>query len=146
MSGYGVEMTADEIAALLYDHGTGVLSLSREGRSYGIPISYGYDGDRNRCVLDLGFGPESRKETFLGTTERGCLTVYEWHSPTDWQSAVVTGELNELGEELTHDAEELYYEYASDVEISVFGLPPEEVALEWYALDIEEASGRSSRR
>lgn len=138
-------MDDDEIEALLYDHGTGVLSLSRERRAYGIPVSYGYDGENARCILDLGFGPESKKAAFIETTERSCLTVYEWHSSTDWQSALVTGELSEIGEELTHDVEQLYYEYADDIELSVFDSHPEEVDLQWYELEIEELSGRTSR-
>ncbi|TYL36530.1 hypothetical protein CV102_22170 [Natronococcus pandeyae] len=138
-------MTDDELEAFLYGRGTGVLSLSQGGHSYGIPVSYGYDSDHGRFVLDLGFGPESKKRSFLETTERSCLTVYEWTAPTDWRSVVATGELDELSDGIDHDLEELYYEYAKDVEISVFDHPPEEVELQWYTLEIDELTGRSSR-
>lgn len=143
-NGYGVSMTDDELEALLYDHGTGVLSLSQSGHAYGIPVSYGYHGESDRCVLDLGFGPESTKRSFLETTERSCLTVYEWNSPTDWRSAVVTGDLAHLEDGIDRRLEEHYYEYADDVEIAVFDHPPEALELQWYVLEIEAVTGRSS--
>ncbi|MFA9425108.1 pyridoxamine 5'-phosphate oxidase family protein [Natronorubrum sp. A-ect3] len=143
--GYGTSMTDDEIAQFLYDHGIGVLSLSRNGHSYGIPVSYGYDGDCSRCILDLGFAPESKKETFLETTEQSCLTVYEWRSPTDWRSVVMTGELRELDGDLEADLEQRYYEHADDVEIAVFDRPPEMIELQWFEFSIDELSGRTSR-
>lgn len=142
---YGTWMTSEEIDAFLYERGTGVISLSRESAAYGLPVSYGYDGDRQRCLLDLGFGPESKKRQFLKTTETACLTVYEWNAPTDWRSVLLTGHLDELAESLDTDVEELYYEHARDVEISVFDLPPEEVDLQWFEFDVEDRSGRTSR-
>ncbi|WP_152419425.1 pyridoxamine 5'-phosphate oxidase family protein [Halobiforma nitratireducens] len=144
-NGYGTEMSDDEIGRYLYERGVGVLSLAREEVAYGIPVSYGYDGDHDRCLLDLGFGPESKKERFLETTRRSCLTVYEWQSPTDWHSVVATGDVNELGDDIAYDLEERYYEHARDVELSVFGVPPEDVDLQWYELSIDEVSGRTSR-
>lgn len=143
--GYGIEMADDEIETFLYARGTGTLSLAREGVAYAIPVSYGYDGDRDRCILDLGFGPESKKRSFLETTETGCLTVYEWHTPTDWRSVLLSGTLQRLDDEIDRDVEELYYEYAKDVEIAVFDHVPERIELQWYALEIEDRSGRSSR-
>ncbi len=141
---YGTSMTDDEIEAVLYEHGTATLSLSQDGEAYGIPVSYGYDGDRDRCLLDLGFGPESRKRSFIETTDRGCLTVYEWDSPTEWRSVVVQGSVRKLDEELDDGLEELYYEHATDVAISVFDRPPETIELQWYEFAIDEFSGRAS--
>lgn len=142
---YGSRMTDAELVTFLVERGVGVLSLSRDGTSYGVPVSYGYDPDTDRCLLDLGFGPESRKRSFIETTTVACLTVFEWSSPTDWQSAVVTGTLRTVDTELNASMEELYYDFAKDIDISVFDRPPDDIELQWYEFEIEDRSGRRSR-
>lgn len=141
---YGTAMTDEEVDAFLHEQGTGVLSLTQEGAAYGIPVSFGYDPMGDRCLLDLGFGPQSKKETFLDATETGCLTAYELTSPTDWRSVILTGTVRRLDDRLDGDTEERYYENASDVSISVFDHTPAEIDLSWYSLEIQTRSGRSS--
>ncbi|WIV68506.1 pyridoxamine 5'-phosphate oxidase family protein [Natrialbaceae archaeon AArc-T1-2] len=141
---FGTGMTDAEIESFLRERGIGVLSLSRDGRAYAVPVSFAYDEEYHRCLLDLGFGPESKKRTFIETTEIACLTAYEWHSPSEWQSVVLTGLLRPLEEPLDRSYETLFYEHAKEIEITVFDLPPEEIDLEWYEFVVREQSGRSS--
>jgi nitroimidazol reductase NimA-like FMN-containing flavoprotein (pyridoxamine 5'-phosphate oxidase superfamily) len=92
------EMTSEEIDAALRDHGSGVLSLARDGESYAIPVSYGYDGERCYFVF-VGYREPSRKAEFAATTERATLTVYEADGRDDWHSVVVRGPLTRLDDE-----------------------------------------------
>ncbi|ARS91879.1 hypothetical protein B1756_15460 [Natrarchaeobaculum aegyptiacum] len=136
-------MADEEIETLLYERGVGVLSLARSGHAYGIPVSYGYDATGDRFLLDLGFAPESKKRSYLETTEQASLTIFEWHSPTDWQSIVATGDVDPI-EEFDRTLEELYHASARDVDVAVFGHLPEDLEHQWYELSVQTLTGRSS--
>ena len=79
---YGKPMAEREITNFLNEQATGVLSLSNEGRAYGIPMSFAYDEDGERATVDFGFAEGSKKREFFETTDEVCLTVYEWEGPT----------------------------------------------------------------
>ena len=140
---YGTAMTQEEIESFLHEKGTGVLSLSRGGMAYAIPVSFAYDDRSQRCLLDLGFGPESKKRVFIEATESGCFTAYEWHSSSSWTSVVLTGILRRLPD-IDPANERSFYEEANDIEITVFDLPPEEIEHQWYEFVIADLSGRSA--
>lgn len=134
---YGKTMGQHEIEEFLNDQATGVLSLSNDGRAYGIPVSFAFDEEAGRVIMDLGFAEESKKRTFLETTEEVCLTVYDWRSPTEWRSVIVTGPLTLLDEtDVDDDIQGWYYEVAKDIEI-----PKGNIELEWYELTADDISG-----
>jgi len=93
----GIEMTAAEVDAFLTEQGYGTLSLASEGDSYGVPISFGYDGDSAYMHL-IQFGEESRKLAYLAETETACLTVDEVEGRFRWRSVVARGPLEEVPE------------------------------------------------
>ena len=140
---YGTAMTPVEIESFLHEKGSGILSLSQEGVAYAIPVSFAYDDNFHRCLLDLGFGPESKKRAFIESTELGCFTAYEWNSPSSWTSVVLTGVLRRL-EDIDLVNELSFYEEADDIEITVFDLSPENIDHQWYEFVITDQSGRSS--
>ena len=78
-----------------------------------------------------------KKRTFLETTEEVCLTVYDWRSPTEWRSVIVTGPLTQLDEtDVDDEIQGWYYEVAKDIEI-----PKGNIELEWYELTATDISG-----
>lgn len=134
---YGKTMSPRDITEFLNEQATGVLCLSNEGRAYGIPMSFAYDADDERAIMDLGFAEESKKREFVETTDEVCLTVYEWLGPHEWSSVVATGSLERLAEtEVDDDVEAWYHRVATDIDV-----PAADVELEWYALDVDELSG-----
>ncbi|WP_254863724.1 pyridoxamine 5'-phosphate oxidase family protein [Halovivax gelatinilyticus] len=137
-------MTRPQIESFLHERGTGVLSLTRDGMAYAIPISFAYDDAYHRCLFDLGFVPESRKHAFIESTELACFTTYEWDSPSAWKSVVLTGVLRRL-EDIDLTNERSFYAEATEIEITVFDHPPEDIDHQWYEFVINDQSGRSSQ-
>lgn len=54
----GYEMDDEAIDEFLTEQGVGVLSMSTDGTPYGIPLSFGYDGD-DRLYFDEWSGREN---------------------------------------------------------------------------------------
>ncbi len=92
------ETSEAEAEEILREHGTGVLSLAREGEAYAVPVSFGYDGERCFFVF-VGYHEPSTKATFAETTDRATLTVYDDTERDDWHSVLVRGELTQLESE-----------------------------------------------
>jgi nitroimidazol reductase NimA-like FMN-containing flavoprotein (pyridoxamine 5'-phosphate oxidase superfamily) len=134
---YGKRMGEHEIREFMNEQATGVLSLSNDGRAYGVPVSFAFDEGAGRVIMDLGFAEDSKKRTFLEETEEVCLTVYNWHSPTEWRSVIVTGPLTKLDEtDVSDEIQGWYSEVAKDIEISSGN-----IELEWYELGADDVSG-----
>lgn len=101
----GVEMTDEQVDRTLRELGHGTLSLSNGGEAYGVPVSFGYDGERVFLTL-LRFGEESRKLSLLDQTETATLTAYETASKFDWRSVIASGPLFDVAEEDVDHMEE----------------------------------------
>lgn len=144
-SGYGIEMTAAEIESFLNRRGHGVLSFGGEV-PYGIPLSFGYEPDADRCIFQLFSAPGSRKQASLSETDAVSLVAYEWNHVDDWRSVVIVGRLRpiENGSEAAAEASEVFFEHGSVVGTEVFDQPLEELDGQWYELEIAELSGYKS--
>ena len=94
----GIEMSDEEIDEFLYEQGHGTLSLGNRREMYGVPISFGYDGEKLYMSL-LEFGDDSEKMAFVETTDVASLTVYAVATRFDWKSVVVRGEITDVPEE-----------------------------------------------
>ena len=88
-------MSDEEIDEALREFGHGTLALASGNEAYGVPVSFGYDGERIFVNL-LKFGDRSKKLAFSEATETATLTGYETASKFDWRSVVVTGRLVEV--------------------------------------------------
>ncbi|WP_247728770.1 pyridoxamine 5'-phosphate oxidase family protein [Halovivax limisalsi] len=137
------EMTADELDAFLGRCETGVLSLARDDEPYSIPISYGYNADERVFYLRLVSTPESEKRSYLASSPRARLVVYE---ETDggmtYRSAVATGSLVEISpDELTVDHIEQYGEAKRPL-FEIWANSKPDLNIRLYELDPEEVSGR----
>jgi nitroimidazol reductase NimA-like FMN-containing flavoprotein (pyridoxamine 5'-phosphate oxidase superfamily) len=130
-----------EIDSFLSRHETGVISLAREGQSYAIPISYGYNREHRRFYLRLVSNPESEKREFLQSTPHARLVVYEEDEPV-YTSVVAAGTLSEISrDELTVEHIEQYGEAKRPLfEIWGDSLPALNIRL--YRFDPDELSGR----
>jgi hypothetical protein len=93
----GFDMDEAAVDAFLRERGHGVLSLADGSEAYGIPISFGYDGERLFFVFQRPT-EESRKEQFAGTTETATLTAYDVGGKHDWRSVVVSGPIRRIDE------------------------------------------------
>ena len=101
-SGLGSEMDTTEIDEFLHEQGEGVLSLANHGEAYGVPVSFGYDGEAAFMYL-IQFGEGSKKLAFSEGTDRACLTVFDAETRSKWTSVVAYGTLTAIPDnELLH--------------------------------------------
>lgn len=136
----GIEMADDEVAAFLEAHGHGVLALADDGDAYGIPVSFGYDGERVFLSL-LEFGDESEKLDLLATTDEAALIAYEVEDAFRWSSVVLRGELETVDSD---DEIEHMNEVMDDNAWFPNIHPPTApiTGVERYAMAVEGATGR----
>lgn len=95
---YGlVRMDDDEIEGFLSSQTVGVLALPTSAAPYVIPISFGYDGDSSLYFTYL-VGSESRKVELSERADAASFLVYAVDSTFNWESACLTGRLEEVPE------------------------------------------------
>jgi nitroimidazol reductase NimA-like FMN-containing flavoprotein (pyridoxamine 5'-phosphate oxidase superfamily) len=136
-------LSEEEIDSFLGRQETGVISLAREGTSYAVPISYGYDSTHRRFYLRLISNPESEKREFLDSSPHARLVVYEDDDPV-YTSVVATGTLSEIDrDELTVEHVEQYGEAKRPL-FEIWGGSLPALNVELYRLDPDELSGRSA--
>lgn len=134
-----VELSEDELDELLGERGHGVLSLADGGRAYGVPMSFGYDGDRLFLEF-VRFGEDSEKSRFRESTVEACLTTYTVETRFAWQSLVVRGPLAAVGADEADYAASVLDEYAWKPRLDSGGEDLASVSL--LELEIEAITGR----
>ncbi|WP_227356070.1 pyridoxamine 5'-phosphate oxidase family protein [Haladaptatus salinisoli] len=92
----GIGMEREEVDTFLREQGVGVLSLTDGQEAYGVPVSFGYDGEDSLYFVFLRIGEQSKKEQFAEQTERASLTVYNVDSKHVWTSVIVSGSLHQI--------------------------------------------------
>ena len=144
MSGFqsllGGEMDDAAIDDLLRETGMGVLSMSAEGVPYGVPLSFGYDGEKLYFVF-LDASTDLRKETFAEQATVGSFTTFDVDPDGSWRSVIVSGPLDRIVIDEWDAAREAMADnaYQSDL-LGEYDL--QENPNVW-ALDIQDRSGRS---
>lgn len=91
----GVPMNGDDVDALLYEQGYGIVSLCRDGTPYSIPLSFGYDGERVFFAM-LEDSPDPTKLQFAEDGAVARLLVTAIRGRFDWRSVAVTGPLRSV--------------------------------------------------
>jgi nitroimidazol reductase NimA-like FMN-containing flavoprotein (pyridoxamine 5'-phosphate oxidase superfamily) len=135
----GTWMDDDEIDRTLREVGYGTLALTRDDDAYGVPVSFGYDGDRVFLYL-FKFGEESKKLGYSEPTQRASLTVIDVESRTEWRSVIVTGTLREVDDDEIEHVEAVIDDNAW---YPAFFPPDSPVTgVQWTELQIEAATGR----
>ncbi len=95
----GERMERPAAERFLAEQGVGVLSLADGDDAYGVPLSFGYDADRETVYFVLlCTGEMGLKEVYVETTERATFTVHEVLSAGEWRSAVVRGPVRPVEE------------------------------------------------
>lgn len=138
----GVAMSAGEVDAFLTAQGTGVLSLADDGEAYGVPISFGYDGEALYFVLNR-FGEESEKLAYADATEAASFATYTVEDEHRWRSVVVRGPLERVPEAEIEAADEVVFESGAFVSLYPHGEPTTERPR--YRLAVESATGQQGQ-
>jgi hypothetical protein len=89
-------MDESAVDDLLTEMGVGVLSMSAEGVPYGVPLSFGYDGEGGLYFAFLGATGELRKETYADQSAVASFTTFDVDPDGSWRSAVVSGPLDRI--------------------------------------------------
>ncbi|NIS32201.1 MAG: pyridoxamine 5'-phosphate oxidase family protein [Actinobacteria bacterium] len=136
----GLHMDRDEVDAFLADQGYGVLSLADGGSAYGVPVSFGYDGESKLYLYLIQFGDDSRKLDYADETETACVVTFDVESRFRWRSAIVSGPLHTLPEDEVETMEEVMNDNAWFPSL----FPPEDpmTAVRRLELRVEEVTGR----
>ncbi len=136
----GMELDDPEIDDLLREVGVGILSMSADGVPYGVPLSFGYDGDALYFVF-LGPTADLRKETYAEQSDVASFAAVDVDPGGAWRSAIVAGALDRVTPEQWDAAREAMLDnaYRSD-QLAEHEL--QENPNVW-ALEIEERSGRA---
>lgn len=92
----GSELDDSEIDDVLTESGVGVLSMAAEGVPYGVPLSFGYDGDDTLYFVFLGATAELRKETYAEQADRASFTTFDVNPDGSWRSVIVAGPLDRI--------------------------------------------------
>jgi nitroimidazol reductase NimA-like FMN-containing flavoprotein (pyridoxamine 5'-phosphate oxidase superfamily) len=143
------ELSRDEIDEVLIRNGVGVLSMVDGEQPYGIPMSFGYDGESLTFAMQFGTGYGGRKTQSVQSNNNVSLTVYEKveradpDAPDEWRSVIISGELTEV-EEANRD--EAFAALAANADfapdLTVWGIPFDEVELTLQTLEPEDITGR----
>jgi nitroimidazol reductase NimA-like FMN-containing flavoprotein (pyridoxamine 5'-phosphate oxidase superfamily) len=92
----GNRMNESAIDRLLVEAGVGTLSMADGDVPYGIPLSFGYDGDDRLYFVFVGHSTEGRKESYAEASEVVSFLVYDVEAATEWRSAIVAGTLERI--------------------------------------------------
>ena len=84
------EMTDEEVERMLRAADYGVLSLADDDEAYGIPMSFGYDGEGLYFVFRRP-AERSRKLEFIEETDRATFVISSVTTKHDWASVVLEG-------------------------------------------------------
>lgn len=144
MANIGDGISAKMAEKFFASRGHGVLSLADDNDGHGVPISYGYDLETGRCIMQFVLDTASQKQQFLETSDTVTLTTYEYDADDTWQSAIATGSLVSLSsEDVANWAAAIFFTNAANVETPV-RQEANETAIEWYELEIESLTGREN--
>lgn len=92
----GIEMDREAVDAFLREQGRGILSLTDGHEAYGVPVSFGYDGEASCYFVFLRVGERSKKEQFAEQTDRASLALYDVTSKHVWTSVIASGPLRQI--------------------------------------------------
>ena len=92
----GMEMEESAIDDVLTEMGVGVLSMSADGVPYGVPLSFGYDGDGRLYFVFLGATADLRKETYADQSDAASFATFAVDPDGSWRSVIVSGTLDRV--------------------------------------------------
>lgn len=138
----GIEMDRETVDAFLREQGRGILSLTDGRESYGVPVSFGYDGQDSLYFVFLRVGEQSKKEQFAEQTERASLTVYDVTSKHVWTSVIASGPLHQITDNEWNELEAAVEDNAWYPSLFSEAEPMQDI--QGWELRIEEVTGQQS--
>lgn len=138
----GIKMDEQQIERFLRDQGFGVLSLTDGSEAYGVPVSFGYDGDSRLFFVFLRVGEQSKKERFAERTERASFTTYDVISKHEWRSVIASGRLRRVADDEWESVEQAVNDNAWYPSLFSEADPMRDIQA--WELRIEELSGQVS--
>lgn len=138
---YTAGMDEESVRARLRAAETGVLALADGSDAYAIPMAFHYD-DGDSILLRVGRFPGSEKIAYIEATGRACFVVYEYESPRESWSVLLTGTLHpvSLGDDRFDEAE-INRRFP---DLRVFDEDIAELEIELYELRIDTVTGRET--
>jgi nitroimidazol reductase NimA-like FMN-containing flavoprotein (pyridoxamine 5'-phosphate oxidase superfamily) len=131
----------EEIDRLLTEVNEGVLALASDDEAYGVPVAFGYDGER--LIFQLG-DTEGRKMAFIEESPAARFVVYTTNPNRSVESVVVEGDVERVSEDDRWSAFAALRENAEfPVDGTLWGKPPDETDAELYTLEPREMTGRA---
>lgn len=137
-------MDEGEIDDVLTEVGVGVLSMSAERVPYGVPLSFGYDGDDTLYFVFLGATTELRKETYAQRSDVASFTAFDIDPDGSWRSVIVAGPLDRISVERWDGAREAMIDNAYQSNLLAERELQENPNV--WALETRERSGRAVGR
>ena len=92
----GMKLDDAAIDDVLTEMGIGVLSMSADGVPYGVPLSFGYDGEDTLYFLFLDASVDLRKETYAEQADTVSFTTFDVDPDGSWRSVIVSGSLDRI--------------------------------------------------
>ena len=131
----------DELDEFLGNGGTGVISFSTatDEPPFTVPVSYGYYADERQFYFRLSFPDEGGKGEVLDHP-----VAFVTHDRVDdrWQSAVATGELEEVSDAPYESMQKQGMWAVQIPKVDIFDRPREDVPFRDFRLVPEALSGR----
>lgn len=140
----GIEMNDHEIDQFLLRQGFGVLSLTDGSEAYGVPVSFGYDGESRLFFVFLRVGIQSKKERFAESTEKASFSTYEVVSKYNWRSVIASGRLHKVSHDEWDDVVAAIDDNAWYPSLFSEAEPMQDIQA--WEFQIEEVSGQSSKQ
>lgn len=130
-------LTREDASERLDAADVGVLALADRGESYAIPMGHALVGDR--LLFRFGDVPDSRKAAFAAETTVATFTVFDYTAPDDSWSVVARGPIERIDLDPTDaTVNERFPPF------QLFDEAVDEVEYEFFALTIEELTGRET--
>ena len=136
----GHRMDDADIDRFLTEAGIGVLSMAKDDVPYGLPLSFGYDGDDRLYFVFRGYSAAGRKVTYAERAETVSFLVYDLASKDRWRSVILSGSFDRIAADEWTAAREAILDNAFRARLLTGG-DVESNPRVW-ALDVEEKSGR----
>ena len=139
----GFPMVEEETIDFVKQRGHGVLCLAKDNFGYGVPISFGFDDEEARFIMELVNDSESLKQEFLQSTDQASLTIYTHESSDQWESVIATGQIEPLADDdVSERLAALFFSQAEDVAKDLRWSDFEGFDRQWYQLRVNNMSGR----
>lgn len=142
-----VTMDEDERTEFLGTGGTGVASFPRgaDEPPYSVPVSYGFDGEREDFYFRLAFSTESEKSGVIGDRKPVSFVTYR-QTDDGWRSVVASGKLEEVTEAAIDSAVVTAMRRIHIPLVDVFDREPRELEFRFFRLDPAELHGKREAR